>query len=234
MLELERFARQKLDRAARAAQVARLVNLRQPDKAAPNEQDWINAARALGCPPENLLAVLAVESGGSAFNSDGRLVIAYEPHVFSRNTKPKHAYLKSHPHLASPKFVAYSSVPPSERRKHPMGMTQTERWMLLAEAAELDFYAGTSACSYGMWQILGVNATKLGFRDPMHMIEVMYEGYDGQWECFLRFCKWAGCLQPLIKGDWQTFERLYNGGGHNGAYARKLAHYQADERRRLA
>lgn len=224
----------KLDRAKRAEQVARLMTLRQPDKPAPGEQDWINAARALGCPPENLIAVVRVESGGAAFNAEGRLVIAYEPHVFSRNTQPKHAYLKSHPHLASAKFIAFSSVPPSERSKHPMGMSQGDRWMLLAQACELDFYAGTSACSYGMWQILGVNAAKLGFRDPMHMIEVMYEGHDGQWECFIRYCKWANCLTALKKGDWDTFERLYNGGGHKGAYAKKLAHYQKDARKALA
>jgi hypothetical protein len=224
----------KLDRAARQEQVARLVNLKQPDKAAPVEQDWVNAARALKCPPENLIAVIQVESGGTAFNAEGRLVIAYEPHVFSRNTKPKHAYLKSHPHLATSRFVAYSSVPPSKRSAHPMGMSQEARWMLLAEAAELDFYAGTSACSYGMWQILGINAEKLGFTDPMHMIEVMYEGHDGQWECFIRYCKWAGCLTALVKGDWDTFERLYNGGGHKGAYARKLAHHQSQARKALA
>jgi hypothetical protein len=224
----------KMHRAERQEKVARLVNLRQPDKPSPTEQDWINAARALGAPAENVLAVRAVESGGAAFNAEGRLVIAYEPHVFSRTTKPKHAYLKSHPHLATPKFVAYASVPPSQRSKHPMGMSQEGRWMLLAEAAALDFEAATGACSYGMWQILGTNAGKLGFSSPMHMIEVMYEGYDGQWECFIRYCKRFGCLDALIKGDWETFERIYNGGGHNGAYARRLAHAQKEARRTIA
>lgn len=239
MLELERFARQKLDRAARQEQVARLVSLTQPDKPSPTEQDWINAARSLvvngkQCHPANLYAVRRVESGGAAFNAEGRLVIAYETHVFSRNSAPKHGYDKSHPHLSTRRWQNYRKVAPSERHRHPMGMTQEGRWMLLAEAAELDFFAATSACSYGMWQIMGEGYKPMGFASPMHMIEVMYEGYEGQWECFLRFCRWKGALPALVNGDWMTFASLYNGTGQPGHYARLLENAAKDGRIQLA
>lgn len=224
----------KQTRADHAEQMAKLVSLRAPDKPSPTEQDWIDAAAAIGCHPAHLLAVRAVESGGAAFNSEGRLVIAYEPQVFSRNTTPKHAYLKSHPQLAYRRYVPYRSVPPSERSRHPMGMSQEGRWDLLLQACALDFHAGTTACSYGMWQIMGEGYRPMGFTSPMHMIEVMYEGHDGQWQCFLRFCKWKGALKPLIAGDWARFEVLYNGGGQKGAYARRLMAAASDARKTLA
>lgn len=220
----------KLDRAERQEKIARLMNMRQPDKPTPTEQDWVNCARALNCPPENLLAVKAVESGGSAFNSDGRLVLAYEDHVFGKRTG--YRFQKTHPHLSRRGFKHVKSVAPSD--PHPHKLNQEERWMLLAEACELDFDAAVQSCSYGMWQIMGFNYRKLSFSSPMHMIEVMYEGYEGQWECFLRFCRYAGCLDALRKGDWLTFERLYNGGGQKGAYAKRLAHYQSEAKRGFA
>lgn len=234
MLAIQRFAREKLDRAERAERVARLVNLRQPDKPAPTEQDWINAARALKCHPAHLLAVLAVESGGAGYNAQGRLILSYDTQVMSRNCSPKHKYDKSHPHLSTRRVIYYRDVPPSERHKHPMGMSQEERWMLLAEAAELDFYGGTCGGAYGMWQISGEGAKSMGFRDPMHMIEVMYEGYDGQWECFLRFCKWKGCTTHLINGNWREFARLYNGAGQVDFYSKALADAANDARKTLA
>jgi hypothetical protein len=220
----------KLDRAERAQKISRLMLMRQPDRPAPTEQDWINCAAALKCPPANLLAVKAVESGGSAFNSDGRLVLAYEDHIFGRLTK--HRFAKTHPHLTRRGFKHVRDVAPSD--PHPHKLSQEDRWMLLAEACELDFDAAIQSCSYGMWQIMGFNYGLLNFNSPMHMIEIMYDGYEGQWECFLRFCRAKGCLDALRKGDWATFERLYNGGGQKGAYAKRLAHYQSQYSRSLA
>lgn len=230
----------KMDRAARQEQVTRLMNLRQPDKPAPGEQEWINAARALNCHPAHLLAVKAVESGGAAFNAEGRLMLSYETQAFSRNSTPKHGYDKSHPHLSTRKWVNYRNVPPSQRHTHPMGMSQTERWMLMAEAAELDFYGALCAGGYGMWQIMGEGAGPMGFLDrhgkpdPMHMIELMYEGHDGQWECFLRFCKWKRCIPHLIEGQWVEFARRYNGTGQPEHYGKLLADAAKDARKVLA
>jgi hypothetical protein len=232
-----RILKAKQERADHSERMARLVSLRQPDKPAPTEQEWLNAARALvwngrACPPENLFAVKAVESAGAAFNSEGRLLLSWETHVFGRNSG--HRFEKSHPHLTTRKWVDYRKLAPSEKPKHPMGMSQRERWLLMMEAAALDFNAATAAGAYGMWQILGEGATGMGFKDPLHMIEIMYQGHDGQFDCFIRFCKWKGCLKALVEGDWATFERLYNGGGHKGAYAAKLATAQAAARRTLA
>lgn len=229
---LETLTRANQRRAEAQEKLATLVKLRQPDQAAPTLQDWVNVARTIGAHPARLLAVKAVESGGAAFNAEGRLVIAYEPHVFSRNSTPKHGYDASHPQLSYRRWIDVRSLPPSAW--HPMRLKQADRWDLLVQAASLDFYAGTAAASYGMWQILGENARKLGYRDPMHMIEVMYQGHEGQWEAFVRFCRWAGCLDALIKGDWATFEKRYNGGGHKGAYARKLTIAEAEARKTLA
>jgi hypothetical protein len=227
-----RILKLKQERADHQEKMAQLVSLRNPSAVAPTEKDWLEAARALNCPPENLFAVKAVESGGAAFNSEGRLMLSWEQHVFSRVSR--HKYDKSHPHLSQRRWVDYRKVPPSERARHPMGMSQQDRWLLMMEAAAIDFHAATSAGAYGMWQILGENAFSLGFRDPLHMIEIMYEGHAGQLDCFIRFCKRKGCLEALQKGDWAKFERIYNGGGHGGAYAVKLAAAQSAARRSLA
>jgi hypothetical protein len=227
-----RILQAKQERAAHLERLAKLVSLRQPEGAEPTEAEWVSAARAIGCPPENLFAVKAVESGGAAFNAEGRLVIAYEPHVFSRNTNPKHRYDADYPKLSYRRFTDVRRVSPSTW--HPLKLRQEDRWDLLIQAADLDFDAATSAASYGMWQILGENARDLGYSDPMHMIEIMYQGHHGQLEVFIRFCRRRNCLDALIRGDWDRFERIYNGGGHNGAYAAKLRRAQADARRALA
>lgn len=232
-----RILKAKQARADQQERMAKLVSLRQPDAKAPTEQDWINAARSLEwngkrCPPENLFAVKAVESGGAGYNSEGRLVLSWETHVFSRNSG--HKYDRTHPQFSTRRWVDYRKLPPSEKPQHPMGMSQQNRWLLMMEAAALDFEAATAAGAYGMWQILGEGAKGMGYRDPLHMIEIMYQGYEGQFECFIRFCKWKGCLKALVEGDWASFEKAYNGGGHKGLYARKLAVAQTAARQTLA
>jgi len=232
-----RILKAKQTRADHSEKMARLFSMRQPDVPVPTEQEWLNAARALEwnghqCPPENLFAVRAVESGGAAFGPEGRLLLSWETHVFSRNTGRR--FEKSHPHLSTRKWVDYRKLSPSEKPRHPMGMSQADRWQVLAEAASLDFDAATAAGAYGMWQILGEGAPGMGFKDALHMIEVMYQGHEGQLDCLIRFCRWKGCLGALVTGDWATFERLYNGGGHKGAYARKLITAQLSARRMLA
>lgn len=227
-----RIVRAKMERAEHQEKLARLVQMRQPDKPAPTEQEWINAARAIGCPPQNLIAVIRVESAGAAFNAEGRLTILYEPHVASRCSTPRGKWDKSHPRLSYGKWIDPRKVPKSEW--HPYRTTQAERWDMLVEMAALDLYAGTAAASYGMFQILGENAADIGFRDPLHMIEVMYEGYEGHLEAFLRFCRRKGALDPLIRGDFARFARLYNGSGQAALYADRMKKAADDARRMIA
>jgi hypothetical protein len=94
-------------------------------RAALTRADFEAVAAELGCEPEAVQAVVEVESGAlGAFGADGRPIILYEPHIFSRRTERR--YDASHPN------ISYRSWDAS---KYPRA--QDGRWEQLRQAYAL-------------------------------------------------------------------------------------------------
>ena len=162
-------------------------------------EQFEKAAATIGCEPEALLAVVEVEcgSGKPGFDSKGRPVILFEPHVFS--SKTKHVYDKTHPKISYPKWKPGNYPPPD-------GV-----WDNLYAAYELDPVAALASTSWGRFQIMGFNHKICGIGSVQQFVETMAQSEESQLAAFLLFVKGAKLDDELAACDWAHFAAGYNG-----------------------
>lgn len=183
--------------------------------------DYAAAATALRVSVERIRAVDEVESRGRGFHPEsGRLIILYEPHVFSRLTAGK--FDDSHPDLSYPDWG-----------EKPYPGPQQARYAQLFAAMQLDEAAALQACSWGRFQIMGYHFKVCGFPAVQAFVKAMVLGEAQHLVAFAGFILSNGAmLEALRKGDWAGFARRYNGPGYaqhgydqrlKVAYARQLA-----------
>lgn len=161
-------------------------------------QDFASAAAELGVPVSYVKALYEVESSGNPF-VDGRPVILFEPHRFSRATG--HRFDASHPDISYPTW-----------RPGNYPRTQAARYEQLIKAICLDPLAGFASASYGGFQILGENAERCGVRDAMAFAWQESRTVADQLQHFVMFVKSDPILHAALKrGDWVTVAKRYNG-----------------------
>jgi hypothetical protein len=214
----------KLQRAEHQERLAHLLTMRrqgeQPTVASllPGPA-WRRMAEDMDVPLAHIIAVFNVESRGAGFSPDGRLTVLYEPHVAYKYAKRAREAQAAAPDLFYPRHVPLKAVPKSE--PHPYRTTQEQRWEMIARAGQIDFDAAVSAVSWGRFQVMGYWGKQLDFRDPLHMIEHMYEGEENHLDVFFRYCKLAGLMRPLRRGDWFEFAK------YNSPLTKKRKEYAA-------
>lgn len=179
-----------------------------------NAQVNASAAR-LGCEVAAVRAVLKVESRGSGFGTDGRPIILYEPHIFSRLTE--HVYDTSHP------TISYRNW-----RERPYPRTQPERYEQLSQAYALNAEAALSSASWGLFQILGSNFAAAGFGSASGFVEDIAQSHERQLLAFEAFVRSQGLIDDLQRRDWTGFARVYNGPGQVETYGRLLSEAYAE------
>lgn len=162
--------------------------------------DFEAVAVRLGCEWEVVAAVAQVESGPlGGFAADGRPIILFERHLFSRKTNS--AYDESHPSI-------------SNRTPGGYPRTQAERWAQVAEAYALDPEAALQSASYGRFQVLGQNYPNLGLTDAHQYVSKLAKSEKDQLEAFEGFVKANNLVDKLQRKDWAGFARGYNGPGY--------------------
>lgn len=205
--------------------VTDLITMRAKDRRGLTEQDFVNAGAAINVRPYHLHAFYATESSGSGFDENGRLKILYEPHVVSRNTGRRLDGIKFpwvwrgkeiQVELSYRRWVHPRNVP--KHVWHPYRESDTGRWEMLATTYEREAGAICGA-SYGGFQILGENAVSLGYRDPVDMIEQLYEGEGAHLDAAIRFLRRNNVLGALRSGDFHAVERAWNGKYAGGRFA---------------
>jgi hypothetical protein len=172
--------------------------------------DFEEVATMLGCEVEAIQAVVQVESGSAgAFAANGKPIILFEPHIFSRRTN--RAYDASHPN------VSYRSWDAS---KYPR--TQDGRWAQLREAYALDEQNAIASASYGLFQIMGFNHNVCGFSDPKSFVSDMCRSQAQQLKAFALFVRGNNLADELVRKDWEGFAAGYNGQGQVERYGRLM------------
>jgi hypothetical protein len=175
--------------------------------------DIDRVSKMLGCESRALKAVMAVESSGGGFLSDGRAKILLEAHWFSDYTGNQ--YDGSHPDVSSKRW---------NRDLYSGGAGEWERFY---QAAKLDRAAAIKSCSWGLPQLMGGNAIEmgLGYKDEEDFYNCMMRSEGDQLEAMGRFiAKDSGMLAALRARDWAEFAYRYNGEGYAAnAYDVKLA-----------
>ncbi len=177
-----------------------LTSLRKQLDAPIKRADFEEVAARLGCEWEAVAAVAEVESGPlGGFGSDGRPVILFERHLFSRKTNS--AYDASHPNI-------------SNRSPGGYPRTQAERWAQLEQAYALDPEAALQSASYGRFQVLGQNFSNLGMANAHQYVSKVARSEKDQLEAFEGFVRANGLVDELQRKDWAGFASRYNGPGY--------------------
>jgi hypothetical protein len=78
------------------------------------------------------------------------------------------------------------------------------------------------ACSWGLFQVLGLNYANCGFPDVLAFRAAMETDEKHQLDAALHFMRHNGALDCLKGHDWPGFARIWNGSGQVEMYAGKL------------
>ncbi|WP_395648060.1 N-acetylmuramidase family protein [Terricaulis sp.] len=187
-----------------------LASLRVADRTALRRADFEEVAARLNCEWEAVAAVAEVESGPmGGFAQDGRPIILFERHLFSRKTNRQ--YDQSHPTVSNSSPGGYPR-------------TQNERWAQLAEAYALDPEAALQSASYGRFQVLGQNYPNLSMPNAHAYVTKLARSEKDQLEAFEGFVRANGLADELQRKDWVGFASRYNGPGYAAnQYDQKMA-----------
>lgn len=193
-------------RPAQAPAAARLpaflAGLVAQSRAPLTRADFETSAARLGCEWEALAAAVEVESSPvGAFGPDGRLLICYEKHLFSRKTGGR--FDASHPDVSGRSPTAYPAA-------------QSERWEQLAAAFALDAEAALQSTSFGRFQILGQYFAQLGLANAHDYVAKLARSERDQLEAFEAFVRTMGLADELQRKDWVGFASRYNGPSYAG------------------
>lgn len=182
-----------------------------------SKADIIAVAKSLGVEPSAMKAVIDVEAAGEGFDKQGRPTILFEPHIFWRElTKinyitKRNELRKSYPGILSPKW---------DKNLYKLGNSYDK----LSKGSELHWEAAHNSCSWGLGQIMGFNATKIGYPTLKEFIDDMYKSEAKQLKAMAMFLKANGLISKLKAKDWAGFARGYNGSGYAvNKYDTKLA-----------
>lgn len=186
--------------AAAAPSASYLSSLHALNAAPLARADFEVAAGRLNCDWEALAAVAEVESGRlGAFASDGRPVISFHRHLFSRKTNSR--FDASNPNVSNRTPGAYQG-------------SQEECWRQLTEAFALDPEAALQSTSFGRFQLLGQHYAQLGLSDAHQYVTRLARSERDQLEAFEAFIRASGLADELQRGDWTGFASRYNGPGY--------------------
>jgi len=177
-----------------------LASLRKQSDAPLRRADFEEVAGRLQCEWEAVAAVAEVESGPlGGFGQDGRPIILFERHLFSRKTDSQ--YDASHPTI-------------SNRSPGGYPRTQAERWTQLEQAYALAPEEALQSASYGRFQVLGQNYPNLGMANAHEYVSKLARSEKDQLEAFEGFVRANGLADELQRKDWAGFASRYNGPGY--------------------
>lgn len=199
----------------------------------PSEEALQQAAVHIGCDLAAIRAVSTVEAGtnGAFLTDTGEPVILFEPHLFSRLTNHRFDFSPS------------AKVPVTSGGDRERYGGENAKWRLvsrplwtpgsygpvsvqhrrLRHAATLDRVAALSACSWGLYQVLGMNYERAGHSTLQSFINAAYLSVNAHLSMFVAFILSDSRLVVALRTrDWELFARHYNGPGQVVAYARKL------------
>lgn len=200
--------------AAQQCRATYLDRLTVPNRAKATEAELRQLAAQFNVELAALLAVAEVESGAlGGFDANGRPLILFEPHLFSRHTQRR--YDASHP------TISYQRA-----GSRPYPRAQNERWAQLRAAFELDPEAAVSSTSWGRFQMLGQYFNAVGYGSATEFIAAMSKSELAEYQSLLAFAVSRNLLDEIQRLDFAGFAFGYNGPGY--------AQFRYDEKMRAA
>lgn len=181
-------------------------------------------AAQLAMDPAAAVAVLTVESGGRAFDANGRMIIRFENHVFyDRWGKDNLGVYQQHFQFnAGQRWTGHLWRPAAHESWRTCHTSQDEEWRVFEFARSLNDTAAKLAISMGGAQIMGFNHPTLGYDSVQQMFAAFSASERDQIVGFFTFLQGRAAASPRIAAlqslDFVAFARMYNGPGQAEQY----------------
>lgn len=174
--------------------------------------DFETAARSIGAETEALQAIAEVEgSGRGGYQADGRPIILFEPHIFSRRTN--RAFDATHPNISYPAWSAAGYA-----------RTDEGRWAQLTEAYALNPDAALESTSWGLFQLMGFNYAAAGFSTAHAFVEDITRSRQRQLIAWVQWIVSNNLADEVQRRDWAGFARGYHGPSYaSNRYDQRMA-----------
>jgi|CZKL01.1.fsa_nt_gi hypothetical protein len=158
-----------------------------------------NAMAILGIDAATLWAMLHVETRGCGYFASRRPQILFERHIFSGPTKGQ-----------------WNSIAPDVSNPQPggYGASGDFQYTRLGKAYSLDPSAQEAAlksASWGLGQVLGTNASLVGYQSVEDMVTAMAASEDQQLDAIVKFILAKKLQSALQAQDWAHYAAGYNG-----------------------
>jgi len=191
-----------------------------------------NSAAALQCSESDLAAVFSVESAGNGFNSNGRMMIRFENHVFYSlwaTTPSRKAQFHQHFDFRrdSHKYQDHKfRLNPNGgwQKQHTGSNSQDLEWKALQFAQSWDDTAALKSTAFGSAQIMGKNYATLHYPNVQAMFTAFSKSIHAQMKGLVSFI--AGnrdCVSGLRSGDMVQFAGCYNGHSKEQEYGNLIS-----------
>lgn len=162
------------------------------------DNDYKQAADALGVEIACVKAVTKVESRGSGFLPSGEPKILFERHWMYKLLKAKTGQEPEINDVCNPKAGGYQGGAAEHLR--------------LDKAVQIDRECALQSASWGLFQIMGFHWKALGYASVQKFINDQYDSEAKQLGTFVKFIQInPGMLSALRAKDWAKFAKLYNG-----------------------
>jgi uncharacterized protein YvpB len=163
--------------------------------------DFEAAATEIGIETAMLQALVQVECAGSGFLDSGKPKILFEAQWFGFDSDDR--WSDSHPQISKREW---------DRDQYFGGEAEYDR---LNQAIALDKTAALGAASWGLGQVLGRNATSIGYDSVEQFVDLMYKNEFEHLRSIGRFVSSnPTLLKAMQRRDFGTIALCYNGELH--------------------
>lgn len=186
----------------RAAIVLAFTN---PCAPAVTDDDLKAIAARLGCSIPQLRAVSKVESGGAAFDKQGRPKILFERHIYYRQTEGR-----------------FGTSPWSSQKA---GGYNEDSWSKLTNAAGQDVDAAFASASWGKFQVMGMHWRGLNYPSPLEMAYSTVTNEAAHYEMLARYIERFDLKRALAQLSTNPQDNVAFATGYNGPGFRRFDYH---------
>jgi hypothetical protein len=171
-----------------------------------------------GVATATVLAILAIESGGSGF-VNGRLKIRFENHIFRRSMSDAGRLPEYDANFAG--GLAWNDnhqYRGADGQLHSTHAGQDAEWAALGVAQKLDPELAARAISMGAAQVMGFNYKGGGFPSAVAMLTAYSRSEAEHIKGMFNFLKNRGLIDEMQRNDFEAVALGYNGAGNVNIY----------------
>lgn len=151
-----------------------------------DDLDLPRVGHEIGVGEDVIHMLIEVETRGTGFDKQKRVIMLFEPHIFDKLLKKDKEKLQ----LARSRGLAY---PKWGTQKYPK-----DSYPRFLQACEIDETAAYASCSWGLGQIMGMNYRMAGYGSPQAMVGAFSESEANQLNAMIEFAKSAGIDDDLL------------------------------------